>query len=186
MNEQRITEIINRLDSVSEKVKHHFSGLSGNQLNARLSPESWSIAQCLDHLMVSNRSYFAQLEAIISGNPHGNLWKKFPVLPKFFGNLLRRSVSPEEKKKFRTMDAFRPAASSLPEDIVERFLVSQKELGSLIFRLGKTDLQKEKVTSPAARFITYSLDDLLEIIVLHEERHLEQAKRIKSELSNTD
>jgi hypothetical protein len=43
------------------------------------------------------------------------------------------------------------------------------------------DLEKIIVTSPAASFIAYSLMDAYRIIVVHEKRHLQQAKRVAEE-----
>jgi hypothetical protein len=49
---------------------------------------------------------------------------------------------------------------------------------SYITKIENTDLAKTKITSPASRFINYSLKGLLLIITLHEQRHLLQAKRV--------
>ena len=41
------------------------------------------------------------------------------------------------------------------------------------------------VTSPAASAITYSLMDAYRIIVVHEQRHFQQAKRVLEEAAQT-
>ena len=43
------------------------------------------------------------------------------------------------------------------------------------------NLEKIVVTSPAAAAITYSLMDAYRIIVVHEQRHFQQAKRVIQE-----
>ncbi len=43
------------------------------------------------------------------------------------------------------------------------------------------DLEKIIITSPVAAAITYSLMDAYRIIVVHEARHFEQAKRVTEE-----
>ncbi len=178
MSQQRISEVSAKLDNITEIVTQRFSQLNAEQLNRKPTPDSWSIAQCLDHLTVTNRSYYPQYDSLISGKPLPNFWKSVPILPGFFGNLLKKSMRPEEKKKFKTQPAFQPALSELPGDIVDKFAESQNELTEKLSKLAFLDLKNEKITSPAATFITYSLDDLLEITVLHEERHLKQAERV--------
>jgi hypothetical protein len=37
---------------------------------------------------------------------------------------------------------------------------------------------KTIITSPLAGFVTYSLDDCLTILIVHERRHVLQAKRV--------
>jgi len=178
MSQQRVGEINARINNVTEKVMQRFSQLNAEQLNRKPSPESWSIAQCIDHIMVTNKSYYPQYESLISGKPITNFWKNVPVLPGFFGNLLKKSLRQEETRKFKTQPAFQPSQSELPGDIVNQFANSQYELTKTFNRLAVLDLKNEKITSPAANFITYSLDDLLEITVLHEERHFLQAERV--------
>ena len=43
------------------------------------------------------------------------------------------------------------------------------------------DLEKIVITSPALSVITYSLMDAYRIVVVHEQRHFQQAKRIAEE-----
>lgn len=182
MSQQRVNETVKRLEAVSGGVKNNFSHMNHDQLNKKPFPGSWSIAQCLDHLIVTNKSYYPQYNALIEGKPIPNLWKSVPLLSGFFGNLLKRSMRPEETKKFKTQPAFQPSQSDLSGDIVNRFLESQKELAEILNKLSRLNFAKEKITSPAANFITYSLDDLLEITALHEERHLKQAERIAEQM----
>ncbi len=181
---QIIDNAVKRIDTLSNEVLTLTSGLDSEMLNRKPSPDSWSIAQCLDHLIVLNSLYFPQLEATISGKPQPNFWKSFPVLPGFFGKLLKRSVRPDEKKKFKTMNVFEPSSSDLPADIVDKFIKMQDEMKDIFNRLRNRNLQEEKVTSPAGRFITYSVEDLIEIILLHEERHIIQAKNLAAVLQN--
>jgi uncharacterized damage-inducible protein DinB len=39
-----------------------FKSLSEDQINWKLSAESWSIAECVDHLIVTNKLYFNEFE----------------------------------------------------------------------------------------------------------------------------
>lgn len=40
------------------------------------------------------------------------------------------------------------------------------------------DRERTIITSPLLRWVTYSLDDCLTILVVHEKRHLQQAERV--------
>ncbi|MBX7041864.1 MAG: DinB family protein [Ignavibacteria bacterium] len=177
MSVQRITEAIEKLGAISSKVKGNFEGLDSAKLNMKITPQSWSIGQCIDHLTVSNRSYFPQLKAAASGTLQPGIWGKVPLLPGLFGKMLVKSVSPDEKKKFKTMNPFEPSYSDLDPGVISSFLDTQDELTGLISNLSRTDFRKTIITSPASGIITYSLDDLLDIITLHEERHYRQAMR---------
>jgi hypothetical protein len=55
---------------------------------------------------------------------------------------------------------------------------NNEELSAFIRKLEDVDLRKIKICSPVSSFITYSLDDMLTIITIHEQRHINQAKRV--------
>lgn len=177
MSVQKIASAIGKLNDISRKFEENFGNLSKEELNMKISPQDWSIGQCIDHLTVSNMSYFPQLRAAASGNLQSGFWARMPLLPGMFGKMLKRSVSPVEKKKFKTMKPFEPSYSDINAGVVKSFVEIQNELCEMISKLDRTDLQKTIITSPASSFITYSLEDLLDILALHEERHFRQAMR---------
>lgn len=51
-----MNEIISEYEKVSEDVQKNFGGLSAEQINWKPRADSWSIGQCLDHLIKSNEA----------------------------------------------------------------------------------------------------------------------------------
>lgn len=180
MNE--VSNTIRRLEELSNEFRNEFSGLSSEQLNMKISPDSWSVAQCIDHLIVTNRSYLPQLKGIAEGRQQKNFWSSVPFLPGIFGSMLKKSVSPQSNKKLSTMKPFEPSQSTIEGNIIQKFDDSQNELNAQLAGLSHINLKTTMITSPAARAVTYSFSDLLSILVLHEERHLQQAIRTAKKL----
>ena len=58
-----ITETMDQVSQQAEK----FQSLSSTQLNWKPSENEWSIGQCLDHLIVSNTTYFPTFEKVLHG-----------------------------------------------------------------------------------------------------------------------
>src|SRR5262245_30576853 len=52
-----IQQMIERGKEAGDKVRTELEGLTSSQLNWKSAPESWSIGQCLDHLIVSDCLY---------------------------------------------------------------------------------------------------------------------------------
>jgi hypothetical protein len=97
----------------------------------------------------------------------------------FFGRYLIRVLSPDYSKKIKTSKKAYPSASDLGGDILERFEGHQRQLAEHISQVSpKIDLKKMVITSPLLGFVTYSLDDTLTILTVHERRHFDQAKRV--------
>jgi hypothetical protein len=173
----RLIDLAEGLEAVSNDARIHFSGLSGAQLNWKPSPEKWSIGQCLDHLIIGNTEMAAQIELKLRGEKP-TFFEKLPLLPGIFGPLVVKAVSPETVRKSKNPKILEPAESDLPADIVARFLESQEKVAGTIKASDDIDLEKTIMTSPVAKFVTYSVLDGFRITVYHGQRHLAQAKRV--------
>ena len=55
----RIAGITKDLSEVAADAHEHFGPLSAEQLNWKTAEESWSVAQCLDHLIRTNHEFDA-------------------------------------------------------------------------------------------------------------------------------
>jgi hypothetical protein len=136
------------------------------------------VGQCLDHLITSDEEYFSQLKAIAAGEKGSSFWEAVPLLPRFWGGFIRKAVHPDSQRKNKTFSVFQPSASDLPETLVNDFKAHHHELIALITTTDHVDHEKVILTSPVARFMTYSLKDAVIILVTHMERHYRQAKAV--------
>jgi hypothetical protein len=179
MQNQYLEELLHEVNLITKKVQVEFGRLSAGQLNWKPAPDQWSIGQCLDHLITSNRQYFPMLESIAQGTRKPSLMERIPGLPGFFGKLLLKSLDPSNQKKRKTPAVFQPGTGQLSAAIVGDFVQHQQALTRLLKALGPVgDHEKLIVSSPVSGLITYSLQDAIRIIVVHEERHFMQAKRL--------
>ncbi|MEL7341094.1 MAG: DinB family protein, partial [Bacteroidota bacterium] len=145
------------------------------------NPKSWSIAQCLDHLITTNELYFPIFDGLKTGTVPSNFFARFGIMSGYFGRLLRRTLGPDVVRKAKSPANFQPSQSDLGGDIVSRFLAHQEVLLQAYADLPNQDLSQIIMISPAASFVTYSIEDALHILAGHEERHLRQAQRVMQE-----
>jgi len=179
MNEERTKSVITDLESISEDARGAFGHLNGAQLNWKADEKSWSVAQCLDHLITINSLYFPIFEKMKSGPVENTFLEKYSPLSGFFGRHLIKAMGPENPKKMKTAKIAYPSASEIDAAIVETFAQHNRELGANLANIASDVDLKTTITSPLAGFVTYSLDDCLTILVVHERRHLLQAKRVR-------
>jgi len=174
----RTTDVVAALEAVTDETRAAFGCLSDDQLNWKPSAAGWSIAQCLDHLMTINCLYFPLFESLSTGTVRPTFWERHSPFSGLFGRLLIRTVSPEYQKKVKTSAKAQPSASRI-DRAVERFAQHQTELTERLRAIPKSvDPAGTVITSPLLRIVTYSLDDCLTIVAVHEKRHVEQAKRV--------
>ena len=180
MKHKHLEELTYRTEMVKQDVRDEFSNLTAFQLNWKPTPEVWSIGQCLDHIMLADRSYFPKLDAIIQGKYKRPFWSFLPGKSKVWGKLLLSLLKPESTQKITTPALLEPTKSKLGESIVDKFLEHEEKVVKYLQELDELNYEKFYLKSPFSKYITYSLRDLTEITLLHQERHFKQAKRILS------
>lgn len=164
--------------AIARETQSVFGTLNEQQLNWRPDATSWSVAQCFDHLLNANREMLQAIDAAMDGSRPPTLWQRLPVLPRIFGSMLIKSQMPEAKRKFTAPRQAVPASSAIDPLITERFVAHQHEAAARVQSLGGRDVARIIMTSPFVSFITYSVLDGCRIIVTHERRHFEQARRV--------
>ncbi|HRH43309.1 MAG TPA: DinB family protein [Pyrinomonadaceae bacterium] len=169
--------IISEYEKVGAGVQKTFSSLSPEQINWKPRADSWSVGQCLDHLIKSNKAFDEQFQALAKGEKKPSFWEKYSPLTGFFGNFLLKSLK-NDAKKFKAPSKAIVPPSDISPDIVEQFVKHQEDIVKKLKSLENVDLQKTVVTSPFLKLMTYRLDIALEIGVEHEKRHIRQAERV--------
>jgi len=173
-----LSALVIEAEKIAAQARATFDQLSPAQINWKRSPGEWSIGQCFDHLVRSNETYFPLLESIAAGRHKKTLWQRVPILPGFFGRMLIRSVSPESARKLKAPKVFRPSASDIDADVIDRFIRHQGELMRLMSETEKLNPEKIIIPSSVSALVIYNLLDGYRILLTHERRHLLQAERV--------
>ena len=175
-----LSSLITAVDQTAADAKSTFGHLSPEQLNWKPSPERWSVGQCFDHLLTSNKGYLPIIDDVLKGRKQST-WESMPLLPGLAGKLLIKSLDPASTRKIKAPKRFEPALSDISASVINDFVEQQAKLAEKMKATEHLNLEKIVITSPAAAAITYSLMDAFRIIVVHEHRHFQQAKRVTEE-----
>lgn len=171
--------LIEVANTVAPQVRAEFGRLRADQLNWKPNPDKWSVGQCFDHLIVSNAEYFPIFDRVLQAAKTTNtIWESLPVLPRMWGRMLIKSVSPDGARKQKAPKIFTPTTSAVDPGIVTRFIDQHDRVVNYLNTITAVDAEKIIISSPVARVITYSLLDACRVIVAHEQRHLLQARRV--------
>lgn len=173
---------IQELDKITQDFEMLFSNLTEEELNWRPYPSCWSIAQNLEHLIVVNETYYPVLASLKNKTYKTPFMAKSGFIVSFLGKTVLNAVQPDRKKKMKTFPLWEPSYNEVKSDILLRFKNHQAELQQKI--VDSIDLVKMGIiiSSPAKRIIVYKLETAFDIIVTHEQRHMEQAKEILRKL----
>jgi hypothetical protein len=174
-----IDELVAATQEVIKTVEAEFGNLSAEQLNQKPEPGKWSIAQCLQHLIVSNETYYPQFDEIIAGKHKNSFYQNLTGIASFFGKNMVRDLGPEKYKSYKNPKLFTPSYSYISSEIVQQFTDHQLKMVDYYNQLKAVDTNKVVIYSPVSKMIIYSLHDALNILVRHAQRHLLQAQDAK-------
>lgn len=167
-----------QIEKNTQKFIEAFGELSIEQLNWKPNSQTWSIAQNIDHLIITNNTYFPVIESVRNGTHTPPFFAKIGFVVSFFGKTVLKAIDPGRTKKMKTFSIWEPATSEIPIGIMERFKEHQSELKEMMEKAQDLIEKEIIISSPANRNIVYKLEKAFEIIVTHEQRHFEQSKEV--------
>lgn len=164
------------LNNITKQTLTEFGSLTSEQLNWKPNSSTWSIAQNLDHLIVVNETYYP----VLAGTYNTPFLAKIGFMVSFLGKTVLNAVRPDRKKKMKTFPIWEPTTSNVIGDILNRFQNHQNELIQKIEEAKGLVENGVVISSPANKHIVYKLETAFDIIVSHEQRHIEQSKELLS------
>ena len=171
-------EALDRLEAATKDAQTHLGDWTDDQLNWKPSPNKWSAAECLQHLVVAHDAYWPQIQAVV-GSTAPRAPSDNDVKPTFIGRMLLRAVRPETTTRTRAPGRFNPARSHVPGSPLEAFERAQENLAKLIEGTADVDWHRVKVTTPVNRLIRFRLGEVYRILTAHGQRHVNQAIRLR-------
>ncbi|HET9441300.1 MAG TPA: DinB family protein [Longimicrobiales bacterium] len=158
------------------EIERDVAPLAYLQIGWRPPDGGWSIAQVMEHLIITDQSYIDALEPLLAQPPRRVVQEAWR--PSLMGGLLTRSQMPDSKRKLTTPRIWRPAPEARAH-VVEEYIAVRKRLLQLLERADGHDLRRTRLSSPAARWIRMNLGDAFMTLIVHTQRHLQQIRRIK-------
>lgn len=171
------------IEGINEQTKRAevlLANIDEEQLNISPAPKKWSIGELIDHISTANKTYFKTFEKLADGayvNP-SLLGLKF--IPKAVGRMVINSITPETNRKVKTAPIFMPSNIKHTFDVLEDFKNTQVHLIELVSKIDGYDLSRTWIRSPVTSFIIYTAEDAINMLLIHEKRHLGQAEEIFS------
>jgi hypothetical protein len=152
--------------------------LSDTQFNWQPRPDSWSVAQCLDHLNITARLYMPNLDEGIAAAIQRGLYSAGPFSYNWLGRLFVHVVKPQTKFKAKAPRAFQPPVGRSRNEVMAAFGAYQVQYVDRLRQANGLDLARARVSSPIVPWIRMPLGSGFAMMAAHERRHLAQAARV--------
>jgi hypothetical protein len=171
-------DVRTELEAIGVEADTVFGRLDARQLNWKPEASRWSVAQCLEHLLTANGQMVDMADQALDGSRRRTVWQRLPVWPGLLGRMLVRTQGPDATRRYKAPRKAQPAASAIDAGIVGRFVDQQRTLIARLDAVAGRDLAGVVMASPFLGIVTYSVLDGWRLIVAHERRHVQQARRV--------
>lgn len=156
------------------------AGLTEEQAAWRPHPAAWSVAECLDHLALTNRVYIRAMQPAADAARSAKKLRRRPALPGYFGAWFVRSLEPPAKLKAKSPKSIKPRTSPTLAATSAAFFASHSEAQDFLRANSDLDLATILFPNPFLKLLRFTLATGLHVIPAHERRHLHQARAVLS------
>jgi uncharacterized damage-inducible protein DinB len=164
---------------VLQRIERAVADMDGDVLSRRPPDGGWSIAEVLEHLIVSADSYVESIRRVMGENPEKRAAASTTWKPSIMGGMLVSSF--RNPRKLPAPRMYQPGPSPRA-NTYEEFVRRQQEVGRLITEAQPLDWRAVRMRSPVIPLIRMNLGDALSVLVVHAERHAGQIERVRKSL----
>ena len=184
LNNKDLSRLHREYRDILESFRSITDGLSGEQMNWKPAPDKWSIAECIEHLNATGKSYLSKVSPVIRSARERGITGNPEIKFGWFGKMLRMiGLEPPAKRKVKSPKLFKPRNTDGREfdkdKVTGDFVSLQENLLKAIQDSDGLELNKVKFPNPATNLIKIRLGDFLDYTASHERRHLWQADEVK-------
>ena len=180
--QRQLAELVDSLEKAQGRLRHLSDTISKEAWARRPGPESWSAADCVEHLNLTSSAYLpllrdASAEARLLGPASSSRYRQDAL-----GWFLSQMVGPMRHLgrfrigKVKTTSDFVPRGGRSADQLVSEFVRLQSDLISLIRSADGLPLDRVKIVSPFGGRMKYNAYSALVVVARHQHRHIDQAE----------
>lgn len=159
-------------------------GIGEARFNWVPAPGRWSVAQVVNHLVVSGESYVDRLEPLLADARARGVRDRGDYRPTLFGGWFAKSLEPPPRVRMKAPRIYRPAGpgpSLDPSRELARWHALHDRLEAAIRAAEGLDLRRIRFISPVTRLLRMNAGDAINVVLTHERRHLLQLRKVTEE-----
>lgn len=181
--QQQLAAIIESLESAQARLRTLSDRISENGWMRKPAPESWSAADCVEHLNLTSDAYIPLLrDALAQARELGRAPQPARYHRDALGWFMSMMIGPMRHiGKFRivrvkTTSDFVPRGKASREQLLSDFVRLQAEIITIVRNADGLQMDRVKIISPFGGKMRYNAYSALVIVARHQHRHLDQAE----------
>jgi uncharacterized damage-inducible protein DinB len=161
--------------AVIARIHDRVAPVPPDALHRAPSMGGWSVAEVLEHLIVSADSYLEPLHTLTTQNAGSKADADATWKPSLMGGLLADSL--RNPRKLPAPRLYKPGPKPRA-NVLNEFLRRQEDVGRLLVDAGDLDWRAIRMRSPVMPILRMNIGDALTVLVVHAERHAGQIERV--------
>lgn len=179
LQENMQNELLNHLEttlrSMLDQVRTQIAEKPIESLQRRRDGNTWNALECIAHLNVFLEMYMPRLEQAIHRSKARRWNPGTDVRYTRTGRRIVKRANIANKKPRRTPKRYDFGNAPLGNDVIKTFLINSERLLRNIQAARAVDLNRAKIGWGPSSFFKLTLGNVLEWLVLHGQRHVQQA-----------
>ena len=167
--------LLEQFQSATREARKLSLGRSVSELTSSLEPESWSPAECLDHLARTTGSFLPAISKAIATAPKLNT--KRALRTGTVASLMIRNLGPPYRLRYKVIPQLVPQATDF-ETAQSAFEESQSRLSVAVCSAAGLAIDKVTIPCPVCVHVTYNAYGAFRMLAAHQRRHLWQVQQI--------
>lgn len=176
---RELQELCRQFEAIRADAIRLLGDLTDQQFNWDPGSNRWSIAQCIDHLVITGNSSISNIHLATDEARSRGLLSRGPFRYGIIERWFVRQMEPPVKLKFRAPKPYKPTLAQDYAGTVAAFYKLQEEFLRCAEEANGLDLSRIKVRNAVTRWFRLSLGQELAFNVAHERRHLCQARLVR-------
>lgn len=173
-----LQSLVKEFSAMKKESSAFFAKLTDKEFNRRPESGGWSIAECIDHLIVTGVDYCDKFEQALNIAADKGFKLDGELKYSWFGRRFISFVEPPVRFKVKSPKKWRPDSNINKTNASNAYLQLQDRWIDLINHSEGWNITKVKLPSPASNLIKFSAFEILAINAAHQRRHILQAKKI--------
>lgn len=172
---------LDEIEALKRDARELLDGLSDAQARWRPSPRQWSIAECVEHIVLAGEPYLPRIEAMIADAKVRAERHEPPYRPGRVARWFVGSMEPPPRLRVKTFRTMEPGEPRPAADVQARFTAMHERLATLVRSAAGVPQHGARTTSPFAPVLRLTLDQAIGLLTAHGRRHLWQARQVRQQ-----
>ncbi|HKW34609.1 MAG TPA: DinB family protein [Candidatus Acidoferrum sp.] len=174
-----LAEYARQIAELKDQAAALLRGLGYVQYNWRPAADSWSMAQCIAHIVLTDEIYIPVLgKCVVDARARGLLGSG-PFRHGRLGNWFVRSMDAPAKRRFKNPKQITPREEQTLAAGLANFNVIHDHILLLVKQADGVNLSRAKFRTPFLKLLKLSLGQGIAVMLAHGRRHLWQASEVR-------